>query len=111
MNLEEQRAAVATYKERKVTAGLYSFTCATTGQRWVGRAPDLSTIRSRQEFTLRLGSNPHASLQRAWRAHGTGSFSFDEVERLEDVSNRDLRDALLRKRQKHWCAELGAEAI
>ena len=111
MNLEERRAAIATYKERKVTAGLYAFTCGATGQRWVGRAPDLSTIRSRQAFTLRLGSNSHASLQRAWREHGPTSFVFEVLERLEEVSSSDLRDALLRKRQKHWCAELGAEAI
>lgn len=35
----ERRAALATYKERKVQAGIYTVHCAATGERWGGKAP------------------------------------------------------------------------
>ena len=111
MKAEDRKAALAEYKERKVACGIYRIGCAASGQQWVGRAPDLATIWNRQAFTLRLGTNPHRSLQAAWTEHGAESFSFEELERLEEPGSDYSRHAQLRNRLVHWSERLGAEAI
>lgn len=110
MKREDRKAAIAAYKERKVVAGIYAVRCASTGQCWIGRASDLSTIQNQLWFTLRHGNSPHRTLQAAWHAHGVDAFTFREVERL-DEEDALLRDLLLRDRLAHWRAELGAHAI
>lgn len=111
MKHEDKKAALSAYKERKVAAGIYAVRCAATGQQWIGRAPDLSTIQNRLWFTLRHGSAPHPTLQAAWHGHGADSFSFDVIERLADEHSAYLREAVLKDRLAHWCAELKAEAL
>ena len=110
MKREDRKAAIAAYKERKVVAGIYAVRCVSTGQCWIGRAPDLSTIQNQLWFTLRQGSSPHRSLQEAWRTHGMDAFTFGTVERLEE-DDALLRDLLLRDRLAHWRAAMGAEAL
>ena len=46
MRHEDRKVAVAAYRERKVVAGIYLVRCLATGERWVGQAPDLSTIQN-----------------------------------------------------------------
>jgi hypothetical protein len=100
MKSEDKKAAAAAYKERKIIAGIYAVRCVPTGQRWVGRAPDLSTVQSRLWFTLRQGNNPHRTLQAAWREHGADGFIFEEVERLDEEALAYVRERALRDR---WC--------
>jgi hypothetical protein len=111
MKCEDRKAAVAAYKERKVAAGVYALRCIPTNQRWVGRAPDLSTVQNRLWFTLRQGGHPHRTLQAAWREHGPEGFAFEEVERLDDEALAYVRDRVLKDRLTYWCTTLGAEAI
>jgi hypothetical protein len=111
MKGQDRKTAVAAYKERKVVAGIYAVCCVATGQRWVGRASDLSTVQNRIWFGLRLGSDPHPSLQTAWHAHGSDSFVFEEVERLDDELPDYARELALRDRLVHWRAAFKAEAI
>lgn len=39
MDNQSRKAAVAAWKERKAIAGIYSVTCAASGEAWVGSAP------------------------------------------------------------------------
>ncbi|QQN65873.1 GIY-YIG nuclease family protein [Bradyrhizobium diazoefficiens] len=108
----DRKAAIAAYKERKTTAGIYVVRCAASGEIWVGQAPNLETIQNRIWFTLRQGSHPCLSLQAAWDAHGeAGGLTFAECERLEDEESAYVRNTLLKERVAHWRAELKAEAI
>jgi len=111
MKGQDREAAVAAYKERKVVAGVYAVHCLPTGQQWIGHTPDLSTVQNRLWFTLRQGTNPHRSLQAAWRERGAQSFAFEEVERLEDETLGYVRDRVLKDRLIYWCAAFDAEAI
>jgi len=111
MKAEDRKAAVAAYKERKIVAGIYAVHCLSTGQRWIGRTPDLSTVRNRLWFTLRQGKNPHRTLQAAWSERGAESFAFEEVERLDDETLPYIRDRALKDRLRYWCATFAAEAI
>ena len=109
MKGQDRKAAVTAYKERRVVAGIYAVRCVATGQRWVGRASDLGTVQNRIWFGLRLGSDPHPSLQAAWRANGADSFVFEEVERLDDEAPDYVRELALRDRLAHWRAAFKAE--
>ncbi len=111
MKSEDRKAAVLAYKERKVEAGIYAVRCTTSGQIWVGSAPDVSTIQNRIWFTLRHGSNSHRSLQDAWNAHGAEAFGFEIVERLEDEDIGYVRDRMLKDLLQRWTDELGAVRI
>lgn len=111
MNREDRKAAVAAYRKREIATGIYAVRCTPTGAVWVGQAPDLSTIRTRLWFTLRLGNTPHRSLQEAWRAQGEGAFTFEILERLDDEEIDYVRDRLLRDRLLHWADTLQAIRI
>jgi hypothetical protein len=106
-----ERAAIAAYKERKTPAGIYAVRCAAAGRCWVGAALDIGAIRNRLWFTLRLGSNPHRSLQDAWRQHGEDGLTFAPIETLDDDLTGYARDRTLKERLAFWNSELNAEAI
>jgi len=108
---EERKAAVAAYRKRKITTGIYAVRCIPTGAVWVGQAPDLSTIQNRLWFSLRQGNSTHCSLQHAWRAEGAEAFTFEILERLEEEEIAYVRDRLLRDRLMHWAEKLQAARI
>ena len=112
MDQKDRKAAVAAFKERKSEPGIYALTCLPTGQRWVGRAPDLATIWNRLSIALRMASTPHRSLQAAAREHGADAFAFEVVERNDeaDASAAHIA-AILKRRLDHWRDALGATAI
>ncbi|MFG1396047.1 GIY-YIG nuclease family protein [Roseixanthobacter pseudopolyaromaticivorans] len=111
MKSEARKAAVAAYKERKVAAGIYAVRCQPTGQYWLGRAPDLSTIQNRIWFSLRQGGHPSRALQAAWNTHGAEAFTFAQIERLDVEESAYVRDALLKERLHHWRAQLRADLL
>lgn len=108
---EQRRAAVAAYKERTVSAGVYAVRCAQSGRIWVGTAPDLSTIENRIRFQLRLNACPHRDLQAAWNEHGGDSLAFDVLERLDDEPLAYARTAALKARLAHWSTTLDAPVL
>lgn len=111
MQRTNRKAAIAAYKERKVTAGIYALRCSATGQCWAGRAPDLSTIENRLRFALNHDASMRASLRAALREHGADSISFQVVETIDTEEIPYDRERFLRDRLDHWRTKLGAEAI
>lgn len=111
MKSDDRRAAIAAYKRRVIPAGIFSIRCEVTGQCWVGKAVDVSTMPNRLRFTLSRGISHHTTLQDAWRRHGAGSFAFETVETLDDDLTEYMRDRTLRERLEYWQAALQAEAI
>ncbi|MEP9369409.1 GIY-YIG nuclease family protein [Xanthobacter sp. VNH20] len=111
MKSEARKAAVAAYRERKVKAGIYAVRCEPTGQCWLGRAPDLSTIQNRIWFSLRQGAHPRRALQAAWNSHGAEAFTFAPIERLDAEESAYVRDALLKERLDHWRAQFRADLL
>jgi len=111
MKREQRKATVAAYRERKATAGIYAVCCLGSGQRWIGRAADIETIKNRLWFSLRQGNCPHRTLQAAWNAHGAETFTLEIIQRMEDETLSYVRDRALKDRLAHWCSALEAEAI
>jgi len=111
MRAVDKKAAKAAYKEQDVVAGIYAVRCTATGQAWVGHAPNLEKVRNRVWFTLRHGGHPSRGLQEAWQTHGDNSFTFEELERLQDEDLAYVRAAQLKERAAHWRAKLNALPI
>lgn len=110
MNIDERKASIAAYKERKVAAGLFAIRCLATGACWVGRAPDLDTIWRRLSFELAVGGRRRPSLQAAWDAHGAEGLAFEVIERIDEEID-SVRDKKLKARLDHWLAVLGAQPV
>jgi hypothetical protein len=106
MDSSRRKAEVAAFKERKAAAGIYVVRCAASGERWVGRAPDLDTVWRRLTFELGLGGCRIATLQAAWRTHGAAAFRFDVLERIDEEIDY-IRDKKLAARLAHWRAAIG----
>lgn len=106
-----RKAAIAAYKERKPTHGVFAVICTATGQAWVGRSRHLDTHQNGLWFALRHGSSPHRSLQAAWNVHGQDEFKFEELERLRDDFPALTRPDELKRRQAIWMARLEALAL
>lgn len=112
MDKQSRRAAVRDYKERKVPAGVFSLSCAASGEVWVGLSRNLDGQKNSLFFGLRTGGHLNRRLQAAWNAHGAEAFEFAVVEALED---EDLtaygREDWLKTRERHWREALQAHSI
>lgn len=111
MSKEFRKTAIAAYKERKVVAGIYVIRCSTLDRKWVGLAPNLSTIWNRFLFELRNGSCRCHTLQSAWNSQGEDKFLFEEIEPFEEDDSIHSHDRERKERLAHWCAELQAEQL
>ena len=111
MKTLDRKAAIDAYKRRKVVSGVYVVTCVATGERWVGAANDLSTIKNRVWFSLGTGNAPWTSLQAVWKTRGRDAFTFAEVERLAEELEPYAREVALKQRVAHWATEFGAGTI
>lgn len=111
MSNDDRKAAIAAYKERKVAAGIYLVRCLALDARWAGQATDLSTIWNRLTFELRHHTCRNRSLQAAWRAHESETWTFEVVEQLDEETLPYLRHRLLSERLAYWCPRLSADPI
>jgi hypothetical protein len=107
----DKKLAIAAYKERKAVAGIYMVRCATSGEAWIGQSPTLDTVQNRIWFALRLGSSPHADLQKAWHEYGADNFTFEIVEQIDDEEAPYFKDDLLKRRLEYWRLKLEATPL
>ena len=111
MRSEDRKAAIAAYKERKSAAGVFVVRCTATAECWVGKAPDVRTIRNRLWFGLGLGTFPKRRLQAEFRRHGEGAFTFEVLEVIDPELGRYAAAQALDERLAHWRRALGADAL
>jgi len=112
MDKQSRRQVVRDYKERKVSQGIFAVRCAVTGEAWVGKSHNLQQQQNGIWFGLRSGGYINPALQAAWTAHGEAAFSFEVLEAIADADlSAYARANLLKDRDIHWRAELGAPKI
>jgi hypothetical protein len=111
MDRQARRAAVAAYKEKPAAWGVYAVICSATGEAWVGRSRHVDTHQNRLWFSLRMGGERHAALQKAWTEHGEDAFRYEELDRLRADYPAIGREDELKKRQALWTARLQADAL
>lgn len=111
MKSEERKAVITAYKERKSVPGIYAIRCEPSGQAWVGQWADVTTIKTRLWFGLRLGTLPNKTLMEAWRQHGESAFTFTVLETLDEEGPAYTLASALKARAAHWRAELNAATV
>jgi len=111
MDRTNRKAAVAAYKERKIVAGIYAVRCVPTGQRWLGKAAELSRVQNGLWAGLRMGTSYFKTLQAAWNEHGEENFVLEEIERLPDDVESIAQARVLKERLDYWRQELQAQVI
>ena len=104
MKTSDRKEAVAAYKKRDVSAGIYALHCA--DRTWVGYTPDLSVVQNRLRFSLRMGSHPTKDLQAAWNDRGTSDLVFEALEEFDP--DAILAGAALHARLATWRDKLNA---
>lgn len=110
MDNARKKELARSVKEQKARPGIFAVRCATSGEAWVAKAPDLDKRQAGLWFQLRMGGFPGKELQAAWNKHGEMSFAFEVLEEISD-ENEMLIPALLKEREAHWRRELGAFAL
>ena len=111
MEKQDRKVAVAKYKERASSYGVYAVICTATGEAWVGISRNLEAQKNSLWFALRHGGSPFAALKAAWTVHGEREFRFEELDRLKDDFSEILRADELKKRQVLWMARLQARTL
>lgn len=111
MDKQRRRDIAQAYKERKVAMGIFSLSCAPTGETWVGMSRNLDGAANSVLFGLRMGSHRNAAMQAAWKAHGEAAFTYAVVETLEEDLSPIGKETWLKGRLRHWIAALEARPL
>lgn len=108
---QARKDAIAEFKQRDPSRGVFAVRCAPTGRVWVGASPNLDAARNSTWFMLRAGSHRERALQDDWNAHGEAAFQFEILETLDpDLLPMSVADALKAKKQE-WAARLSAPTL
>lgn len=107
----ERKEAIRAYKERKARRGIFTVRCVTTGEVWVGAAPNLDSVQNKIWFILRHGNHRNTQLQASWNEHGEPSFQCVTVEELDEDTPALLVNDVLKRRKQDWIGRLGASAL
>jgi len=110
MNAEAKRQAIADYKKRKLSMGVYAVRCHASGEVWVGQSRNLDTLQNRFWFALQLGSHHSRSLQAAFTLHGHDAFTFEPLQQLPDEATA-YPESILTDLVEDWRNELQAQAL
>lgn len=110
MDNARKKELARAYKERKPLPGIFAIRCERSGKVWVASSRNLEAQQNREWFVLSGGFHSNKAMQAAWNAHGDASFHFEIVEEVTD-ENPLLIPSLLKDREKHWRAQLGAEPM
>jgi hypothetical protein len=110
MDKQSRRQLVRDFKERKAPVGVFAVRCAGSGETWVGSSKNLEAQERSLWMGLRWGQSFHKAMQAAWTAHGEASMNFEVLEAIDepDLTPMGLAD-LLKARERHWIAALGAK--
>ena len=108
MDKARRKEITRIYKERTLQQGIFAVRGA--GRTWVSASRHLDKQQNGLWFQLQQGGLPNAELQAAWNAHGEAAFTFEVLEEVTD-ENPLLIASLLKDREQHWRAALGAEKV
>lgn len=107
---DRRKQLLRAYKERQTSPGAFAVRCETTGEAFIGTAPDVTNRENAVWFALRTGGHPNRRLQGLWASEGAGAFRFEVLEVL--ASEEDLEPYVLASRLKDleaaWIERLGA---
>jgi hypothetical protein len=109
---ESRKAAIRSFKERKVKRGIVAVRCTATGGTWVESSMDLDAAENRTFFLMRSGEvQMDKSAKSEFTTHGRDAFTFEILEELDEgLIPMEVRDQL-KARKLHWKAHLSAKTL
>ncbi len=111
MDQKTRQSAIAAYRERKSSMGVYAVRCVPGNQIWVGDTLTLATVQNRHWFALRHGSHQNPEMQAAWVRAGEAGFTYEILEEIDPDEPPYRRATLLAQKRRDWCVRLGAPPI
>ncbi|HUA85143.1 MAG TPA: GIY-YIG nuclease family protein [Bryobacteraceae bacterium] len=107
-----RKAAIQSFKERKIARGIFAMRCRATGGVWVDSAMDLRAAENRAWSELRMaGAHLEKNIAAEFREHGQENFHFEILETLaDDVAELSLHD-VLKERKLYWKERLNARTL
>jgi len=110
MDKTRRKEITRSFRERVPQQGIFAVRCAADSRVWVSASHHLDTQQNGLWFQLRQGGLPNAELQAEWKTHGEAAFAFELLEEVTD-ENPLLIASLLKEREEHWRAKLGAKKV
>ena len=110
MDKARRKEIIRSHKDYSPPQGIFAVHCSADGSVWVSASRNLEKQQNQIWFGLRQGGLPNARLQAAWNKHGEAAFSFEILEEVKD-DNAQLIPSLLKEREQHWRAALGASRV
>ena len=86
---QRQKELLSSYKDRRLTGGVYAITNTETGKLLLQSGTDLPGFRNRFAFTASMGNCVYGKLTRDWQIYGPGAFRFDILEEAEQKEDQD----------------------
>lgn len=83
MDKQRMRELKRAYQESHPRKGVFSISCANTGERFFGTANDLDRAFNRHRFQLEMDGHPNKRLQALWNEHGEAAISYETVAELD----------------------------
>jgi hypothetical protein len=111
LSREFKKSSIDAYKRRKTIGGIYAIRCRTLDTRWVGKAPNLSTIWNRLTFELSSDKVRCRSLQEAWKLNGADNLVFEVVEEIDAEELSFALERVMKERLEYWCGVLAAHRL
>ncbi|MGA7714226.1 MAG: GIY-YIG nuclease family protein [Rhizomicrobium sp.] len=110
MDKARRKEIIRSHKDYVPPQGIFAVRCYTDGSVWVSASRNLEKQQNQIWFGLRQGGLPNARLQATWKEHGEAAFTFEILEEVKD-DNALLIPSLLKEREEHWRAVLGATKV
>lgn len=82
MEKQAKKELIATYKERKITGGIFAIKDNRNNKLYLQYGADLKSCRNKFDFSKQIGCS-YYPLQKDWDHFGAGAFSFEILEELE----------------------------
>jgi hypothetical protein len=102
----DRKAALRSYKERKVRPGIYAVRNRQTGRAWAGSAPDVDACKNGLWHTLLAGRHLDKSLQAEWNHLGQDAFDFVVLETIEEEMTPLVLKETLKAKKAEWSKAL-----
>ena len=84
---ERRKQLAREYKERKKQIGIFAIRNNVTGKVFFDKTMNLDVAYNKHRFTLNCGSHINKELQDDWNQYGEEKFSYEVIEKLEDVAD------------------------
>ena len=82
MDQQSKKEILASYKQRKITGGVYAVRNTVNGRMELFSTADMTGSKNRYEFSLQTGVCVSMKLQKDWNIYGSSAFVFEVLEEL-----------------------------